>query len=152
MSAAAADVFRTVTTYTARSIRSRGKTPTSRANGLVRYVPRSGSRLVPNPARQFSSGPPARPCSRSHRYAWYGTNWLPRSFTARVRSPKGKVRAAASPAHTASATRNAAGPPTRAAAARGRRPGEGPAAEGGAAEGVAAEVGDGTTPRNMPAR
>ncbi len=35
--AAAADaIFTTVTTYTARSMRSRGKTPTSSANGLVR--------------------------------------------------------------------------------------------------------------------
>lgn len=47
MAAAAAAVLSTVTTYTARSMSSRGKRATSTAKGLERYVPKSGRKLVP---------------------------------------------------------------------------------------------------------
>lgn len=98
ITAAAAAIRATEDTYTARSICSRGKSATSSANGLDRYVPTSGRKLEPYPDCQLISQPPsARPCSTSHRWAWNGTNCVPRSFTFRFIAPNGWLPASADP-------------------------------------------------------
>ncbi len=81
-----------VTRNTGRFTASRGKSPTSQENGFIRYAMKSARKGAPYPLFQLNSrSPDVLPCIRSQRCAWYGTNWLPRSFTARERAPNGYV-------------------------------------------------------------